>query len=83
MKETYRRIDRENLSTGVNMREMGEERRLFVRNQKLFADMRTAYAREQITRQELLTLRGQIKAGDAEGARNGLGRLLERSGAYV
>lgn len=81
MKETYRRIDRENQSTGVNMREMGEERRLFVRNQKLFADMRTAYAREQITRQELLTLRGQIKAGDAAGAQKGLLILLGRESA--
>jgi tRNA C32,U32 (ribose-2'-O)-methylase TrmJ len=75
---TYRRIIREKISTRENMEKLREEREFYIRHQKLFAEMRMAYGRGRITRQELLTLRGQIKAGDAAGAKKGLMRLLER-----
>jgi tRNA C32,U32 (ribose-2'-O)-methylase TrmJ len=75
---TYRRIIREKISTRENMEKLREEREFFIKHQKLFAEMRMAYGRGRITRQELLTLRGQIKAGDAVGAKKGLMRLLER-----
>lgn len=79
MKElTYRRIIREKISTRENMEKLREEREFFIKHQKLFAEMRMAYGRGRITRQELLTLRGQIKSGDAAGAKKGLMRLLER-----
>ena len=76
--ETYRKIDPQRISTRENVAKLREEREMFIRYQKLFCDMRMAYGRGRITRQELLTLRGQIKAGDAAGAKKGLMRLLER-----
>lgn len=82
--ETYRRINPQNISTRENMAKLREERELFIRHQKLFAEMRMAYAHGLIDKQELLTLRGQIKAGDGVGAKAGFKKLmLERSGAYV
>ena len=75
--ETYRRINPQNISTRENMAKLREEREFFIKHQKLFA-VRMAYGRGRITRQELMTLRGQIKAGDAAGAKKGLMRLLER-----
>ena len=82
--ETYRRINPQRISTRENITKLREERELFIRYQKLFCDMRMAYAHGLIDKQELLTLRGQIKAGDGAGAKAGFHRLmLERSGAYV
>lgn len=75
---TYRKIDRDNINPAVNAPKLMEERNLFIKHQKLFSDMRRAYGKGRITRQELLTLRGQIKAGDAAVAKMGLMRLLER-----
>ncbi len=36
--------------------------------------------RGYLTRQQIRTLAGQIKAGDANGAMNGLSKILERKG---
>lgn len=45
-------------------------------------DAMTALAKAQphLTRQEYKVIRGQIKAGDAEGAKKGIRRLLRRKG---
>ena len=76
--ETYRRINPQRISTRENLEKLREEREFFIKHQKLFAEMRMAYGHGRITHQELMTLRGQIKAGDAAGAKKGLMRLLER-----
>ena len=78
---TYRKIDRDNINPAVNAPKLMEERNLFIKHQKLFSDMRIAYGKGRITRQELLTLRGQIKAGNAAGAQKGLLILLGRESA--
>lgn len=36
--------------------------------------------RDHLTRQQVRTLVGQIKAGDVDGAMNGLSRILTRKG---
>lgn len=82
--ETYRHIIREKISTQENMEKLCEDRALFIKYQKLFCDMRMAYGHGMITQEELMTLRGQIKAGDGAGAKAGFDRMmLERSGAFV
>lgn len=74
----YGTINRENIHPKVNKEQLREEQKFFLRHRKLFEDIRRAYAKEQITKHDLMTLRGQIKAGDAQGAQKGLYRLLER-----
>lgn len=74
----YGAINRENIHPRVNREQLRAEQKFFVKHRKLFEDIRRAYAKGQITRHDLLTLRGQIKAGDAAGAQKGLYKLLER-----
>lgn len=50
----------------------------YLKNHIIYTDLRDAYRKGKITKQELLTLRGQVKAGNAAGAINGLGKLLCR-----
>ena len=81
--ETYRRIIRENISTREDMEKLRAEREFFIKHQKLFSEMRSAYAHGRITREELLNLRGQIKAGDAVGARKRLMLMNDRRFDHV
>ena len=76
----YRRIDRDKL--GAKMEDVREVRRdasYYVRNRRVFDDIRMAYMRGDIDKQQLLTLRGQVKAGDADGAVKGLAKLVRRT----
>ena len=50
----------------------------YLKNHIIFTDLRDAYRKGKITKQELLTLRGQVKAGNVAEAMNGLGKLLCR-----
>lgn len=74
-----RAIDRDNIHPKVRPLHIREEAAEYLHNHLIYTDMRNAYRKGQITRQQLLTLRGQVKAGDVAGAMNGLGKLLYRN----
>ena len=74
----YGRINRDNIQPMVNPLELREEASVYLRNHLVYTDMRNAYRQGRITKQQLMTLRGQLKAGDVAGAVNGLGNLLYR-----
>ena len=76
----YRGINRDNIEPNSRQKLMTvpEEAGHYLRNRNVYAKLRKAYLNGRIDRQELLTLRGQVKAGDANGAIKGLMRLLER-----
>lgn len=73
-----RAIDRENIHPKVRPRNIRQEATVYLNNHPIYTDLRDAYRKGKITRQQLLTLRGQVKAGDVAGAMNGLGKLLCR-----
>lgn len=53
----------------------------YVKNQKLITELRGLYQMGVITKQELLTFRGQALNGDEDGAHKGLAKLVkERKG---
>ena len=54
-----------------------DEADVFIRNQRFLTTLRNLHRTGQITRQQLLTLRGQALKGDEEGARKGLVKVLE------
>jgi hypothetical protein len=74
---TYRRIDYNNI-VPASKEKLLRDREMFVRNQKLFTDMRRAYGKKQITREELLDLHRRIKAGDEYGAKREFQALIDR-----
>lgn len=55
-----------------------EQARHYLNNRGIYNELRTAYLHGFIDRQQLLTLRGQVRAGDADGAYKWLGRILMR-----
>jgi hypothetical protein len=55
-----------------------EQARHYLNNRGIYNELRTAYLYGHINKQQLLTLRGQVRAGDADGAYKGLGRILMR-----
>jgi hypothetical protein len=55
-----------------------EQARHYLNNRGIYNELRTAYLHGNINKQQLLTLRGQVRAGDADGAYKGLGRILMR-----
>ena len=73
-----RAIDRENIHPKVRPRNIRNEATAYLQNHPIYTDIRDAYRKGKITKQELLTLRGQVKSGDVAGAMNGLGTLLYR-----
>ena len=73
-----RAIDRENIHPKVRPRNIRKEASIYLNNHPIYTDLRDAYRKGKITKQQLLTLRGQVKAGDIAGAMNGLGTLLYR-----
>ena len=46
------------------------------RNHRFLLELRELMKRKMITRQELLTFRGQALSGDSEGAQKGLAKLM-------
>jgi hypothetical protein len=73
-----RAIDRENIHPKVRPLHIREEATVYLHNHLIYTDLRNAYRQGKITKQQLLALRGQVKAGDVAGAVNGLGNLLYR-----
>lgn len=73
-----RAIDRENIHPKVRPLNIRKEASEYLHNHPILTDLRNAYRHGKITKQQLLTLRGQVKAGDVTGAMNGLGKLLYR-----
>ena len=72
-------IDRDNINLKpVSSRTIRREAGAYLQNHLIFTDLRDAYRKGKITKQQLLTLRGQVKAGNAADAVNGLGKLLCR-----
>lgn len=64
-----------------NYKDLGpvpEQARHYLNNRGIYNELRTAYLHGNINKQQLLTLRGQVRAGDADGAYKGLGRILMR-----
>jgi hypothetical protein len=53
-----------------------EQARHYLDNRGIYNELRTAFLHGNINKQQLLTLRGQVRAGDADGAYKGLGRIL-------
>ena len=53
-----------------------EEAAHYAVNIKVYEEIRYAYRCGYIDRQQMLTLRGQVRAGNSEGAMKGLGTLL-------
>lgn len=78
----YRKIDRDNIQPG-GYRYLGLERQKakqqanhYLANNAIYDTLRKTYLRGEITKQQLLTLRGQVRSGDADGAWKGLERLV-------
>ena len=60
---------------------MKDDIRVYADNRKILIELRKREHAGEITRQQLLTLRGQVMAGDADGAYKGLARILrEKAG---
>lgn len=77
----YGGINRDNIAPArVSSREVRREAGEYLQHRRIYEDLRVAYLRGKITKQQLLTMRGQVKAGDADGAVKGLAKLLWREG---
>lgn len=76
----YRKINRDNIRP-VDYTDLGpvpEQAKHYLANNRIYNELRTAYLRGYVDKQQLLTLRGQVRAGDADGAWKGLGRIMMR-----
>lgn len=78
MRETYRRIDRDNIDPMLTAKKVVAESNAYLVHRQILDDLRKAYMRGHITQEQLLTLRGYVKAGDATHAKKGLADLLGR-----
>ena len=76
MRETYRRIDWDNIDPMLTAKKIVAESNDYLVHRQILDDLRKAYIRGHITREQLLTLRGYVKAGDATHAQKGLADLL-------
>lgn len=75
----YGGINRNNLGPRFeDTKSIREQASIFLRNKNLLNEIRKAYLKGYIDRQELLTLRGQTLNGDSDGAEKGLARLTGR-----
>lgn len=76
----YRKINRDNIRPKdyTDLGPVPEQASHYLANQRIYNELRAAYLRGHIDKQQLLTLRGQVRAGDADAAWKGLGRLLMR-----
>lgn len=76
----YRKINRDSIRP-MDYEDLGpvpEQARHYLVNRGIYSELRTAYLNGRINKQQLLTLRGQVRAGNADGAYKGLGRILMR-----
>lgn len=72
----YRHIDREKINPYFpDVQTVRKDANQYMKNRDIFKALRKAYDRGMIDKQQLLTLRGQLKAGDVDGAVKGLARL--------
>ena len=71
----YERIPNSAMPEKVKM-SAREEAAHYAINRKVYEEIRYAYRCGYIDRQQMLTLRGQVRAGNGEGAMKGLGTLL-------
>lgn len=74
----YRKINRDNIRP-KNYTDLGpvpEQANHYLANRRIYDELRVFYLRGHIDKQQLLTLRGQVRAGNADAAWKGLGRLL-------
>ena len=73
----YRHIDRDKIDPYFpDTQTVRDEAGKYLKNRRIFEELRRAYIKGMIDKQQLLTLRGQVKAGDVDGAVKGLARLL-------
>lgn len=76
----YRRINRDSIRP-KNYEDLGsvpEQARHYLVNRGIYNELRTSYLNGFINKQQLLTLREQVRNGDADGAYKKLGRILMR-----
>lgn len=77
----YGGINRDNIDPArVTTTDVRREAGAYLKHRRIYEDLRRAYLHNIITKQQLLTLRGQVKAGDADGAVRGLAKLMMREG---
>lgn len=76
----YRKINRDNIRPKdyTDLGPVPEQANHYLANRRIYDELRVVYLRGHIDKQQLLTLRGQVRAGNADAAWNGLGRLLMR-----
>lgn len=55
---------------------------VYSKNQNFLAKLRSFYRHGMITKQELMTLRGQALSGDSDGASRGLAKLITGRDGY-
>lgn len=74
----YRKINRDNIRPKdyTDLGPVPEQANHYLANRGIYNELRAAYLRGHIDKQQLLTLRGQVRAGNADAAWKGLGRLL-------
>lgn len=74
----YRKINRDNIRPKdyTDLGPVPEQASHYLANRGIYNELRAAYLRGHIDKQQLLTLRGQVRAGNADAAWKGLGRLL-------
>ena len=72
----YRKIDNSKVAPAFNKKEVRRDALHYVRYRYIYADIRKAYAENRIDRHQFMTLYGQVRAGDAEGAEKGLRKLV-------
>lgn len=76
----YRKINRDNIRPKdyTDLGPVPEQANHYLANRRIYDEPRVAYLRGHIDKQQLLTLRGQVRAGNADASWKGLGRLLMR-----
>ena len=81
----YGKINRENIQPNSKETTMAlrEEAAHYSKYRREYDELRKAYLQDYITKQELKTLRGQLKSGDATGAMKGLAVLMGRWTRHV
>ena len=76
----YGKINRENIQpdSKETMWALREEAAHYSKYRREYDELRKAYLQDYITKEELKTLRRQLKSGDATGAMQGLAVLMGR-----
>lgn len=76
----YQKINPDNIRPKdyTDLGPVPEQARHYLANRGIYNELRAAYLRGHINKQQLLTLRVQVRSGNADGAWKRLGRLLMR-----